>query len=354
MAGTGTSPSVPLFDLRPAPEDLAAVEAVLRSGQLESGAETEAFEREFAARLGCAHAVLVASCTAALHLSYATAGLGPGDEIIVPSYTFAATAAEAYACGAVPVFADVRGPHDLALDPDDVAARITPRTKAVSVVHFGGYTADHAALTALCDEHGLVLLEDSAHAPLTPPHGLSASYSFFSNKVLPAGEGGLLATDDAAVADAVRERRAALGYRLDDVRAAWLRSRLRRLDEDIAARRELTLRYRELLADVDGVEVPYTDASVADSACYVMPVLLSDPERQVPVREALRDQHGVQTSLLYPPVHRFTAYVERIGELTLPRTEDAASRELTLPLFPHMTHDEQDRVVGALRMELAA
>jgi dTDP-4-amino-4,6-dideoxygalactose transaminase len=354
MAGTGTSPSIPLFDLRVEAEDLAAVEAVLRSGDLEAGREVAAFERDFATKVGCRHAVLLSSCTAALHLSYLTAGVGPGDEVIVPSYTFAATAASAYACGATPVFADVVGEHDLSLDPADVEARITPRTKAVCAVHFGGYLAPVAELQALCEARGLVYLEDSAHAPLTPPHGLSASYSFFSNKVLSAGEGGLLGTDDDAVADAARAHRERLGYRLDDVRAAWVRSRLGRIDEDVAARRALTDRYRRLLAGVDGVSVPYPDEAVASSACYVMPVLLDDAARQVPVREALRDAHGVQTSLLYPPVHRFTAYVERLGELSLPRTEDASDRELTLPLFPHMTHDEQDRVVAALRTELAA
>jgi dTDP-4-amino-4,6-dideoxygalactose transaminase len=352
MAGTGTSPSIPLFDLRVEPEDLAAVEAVLRSGDLEAGREAAAFERDFAALVGAEHAVLLASCTAALHLSYVTAGVGPGDEVIVPSYTFAATAAEAYVCGATPVFADVLGSHDLSLDPADVESRITPRTKAVCAVHFGGYTAPVEPLKALCDEHGLAFLEDSAHAPLTPPHGLSASYSFFSNKVLSAGEGGLLATNDGAVAAAARAHRERLGYRLDDVRAAWVRSRLGRIREDVAARRELSLRYRRLLADVDGVSVPYTDDAVADSSCYVMPVLLDDASKQVPVREALRDEHGVQTSLLYPPVHRFTAYAERLGELSLPRTEDGADRELTLPLFPHLTHGDQDRVVEALRTEL--
>jgi len=193
MPATGTSPSVPLFDLRVEPEDLAAVERVLRSGRLEAGEEAEAFEREFAERLGVRHAVLVSSCTAALQLAYLTAGVGPGDEVIVPSYTFAATAASVYACGGRPVFADVAGPHDLGLDPADVEARITPRTKAVCAVHFGGYPAAVDELRTLCDAHGLAFLEDSAHAPLTPPHGLSAAYSFFSNKVLSAGEGGLLA-----------------------------------------------------------------------------------------------------------------------------------------------------------------
>ena len=123
-----TAPAIPLFDLRMEPEDLAAVEAVLRSGRLRAGEQVEAFEREFAAHVGVAHGVAVSSCTAALHLAYLAAGVGPGDEVIVPSITFAASAAAVKYCGGTPVFADVRGPHDVGVDPEDVARRITART----------------------------------------------------------------------------------------------------------------------------------------------------------------------------------------------------------------------------------
>src|SRR5215470_5198965 len=165
MPATGTFPEVPLFDLRLDPEDIEAVMEVLRSGWLTMGPKTAEFEETFAAHLGVRHAVAVSSCTAALHLAYLAAGVGPGDEVIVPAMTFAATAAAAIYCGGTPVFADILGPHDLSLDPSDVERRITPRTRAVSIVHFAGYPAPVKEFTALCDAHGLALIEDAAHSP---------------------------------------------------------------------------------------------------------------------------------------------------------------------------------------------
>jgi dTDP-4-amino-4,6-dideoxygalactose transaminase len=365
MAGTATSPDIPLFDLRLEDEDLAAVAAVLRAGTLRAGARTRAFEQAFADHLGVRHAIAVASCTAALHLAYRAAGVGPGDEVIVPSMTFAATANAVVYCGATPVFADVVGQRDLALDPADVERRITARTKAVSVVHFGGYAADVARLRALCDAHGLALIEDAAHAPSAQAggrrlgtFGLAGCFSLFSNKVLSVGEGGLLSTDDDDVAAFVRDQLGdgsiGANYRFDEPRAALALSRLPRLDADVARRQELTLRYRERLAGVEGLTIPYEDADVAGSSCYVMPLMVDDPERQNPLRQALRERHGVQTSLLYPGVHEFTAYRERYPGISLPRTELASRTEVTVPLFPHMTEAQHDRVVTGIAEELAA
>jgi dTDP-4-amino-4,6-dideoxygalactose transaminase len=350
-----SSPAIPLFDLRMEDEDLAAVAHVLRSGRLRAGEQVEAFEREFAAHLGVRHAIALSSGTSALHLAYASLGIGPGDEVIVPSITFAASAAAVIYCGGTPVFADVCGPHDIGVDPDDVAARITPRTKAICAVHYGGYPAAVERLAEL----GPALVEDAAHSPdadrggrKAGAWGAAACFSFFSNKVLAVGEGGLLATDDDALAERARqERSGAYNLRIDEPRAALLRSRMTRMAEDIAARRALTLRYRELLRDVDGVVVPYTDAEVAHSSCYVMPIVLADPERQGPVRAELRDRHGIQTSLLYPAVHEFTAYRERYSA-SLPQAERIARSQVTLPLYGFMTHNQQDRVVEALRAAL--
>src|SRR3954453_4653471 len=152
MPATGTFPEVPLFDLRLDPEDIEAVMEGLRSGWLTMGPRTAEFEETFAEHLGVRHAIAVSSCTAALHLAYLAAGVGPGDEVVVPAMTFAATAAAAIYCGATPVFADILGPHDRSLDPADVERKITAKTKAVCVVHFAGYPAPVEALKALCDE----------------------------------------------------------------------------------------------------------------------------------------------------------------------------------------------------------
>ena len=375
---------IPLFDVEITEEDLAAIEEVLRSGWLTFGPKGEAFEERFAEWLGVRHAVLVSSCTAALHLAYLAAGVGPGDEVIVPAYTFAATAAAAVYCGASPVFADVLGSHDLSIDPDEVRRLITPRTKAVAAVHFAGYAAPVAELVALCEEHGLALIEDAAHAPLASAggralgtFGLAGCFSFFSNKVLMAGEGGLVATDDDDVAALTRRMRShgmtagtwdrhsgradgydvvrpGFNYRYDEVRSALLLSRLQRLTAEVAERRRLTRRYREMLGAVSGVIVPYDDDQVTDSTCYVMPILLEEPELQGPVRVALRERHGIQTSLFYPSTHEFTAYRERWPGVELPRSERASRTEITLPLFAHLSERDQDRVVEALATEIRA
>src|ERR671936_1374065 len=206
MPATGTFPEIPLFDLRLEPEDIEAVADTLRSGWLTLGPRTQQFEEAFAAQLGARHAVAVSSCTAALHLAYLAAGVGPGDEVIVPAFTFAATAAAVIYCGATPVFADILGQHDLSIDPEEVDKKITNRTKAVTAVHFAGYPAPVDALKELCDSKGIALIEDAAHGPggylkdkQIGTYGLAGCFSFFSNKVLSVGEGGMLASDDENV-----------------------------------------------------------------------------------------------------------------------------------------------------------
>jgi dTDP-4-amino-4,6-dideoxygalactose transaminase len=378
-------PPVPLFDISLSDREIAAAEAALRSGWLTMGPRTESFEAAFAASIGARHAIAVSSCTAALHLAYLAAGVGPGDEVIVPTITFVATANAVRYCGATPVFADVVGQHDLGIDREHVEALITPRTRAVAAVHYAGYAADVEALADICDRRGIALVEDAAHSPSARPAestrmlgtwGLAGCFSFFSNKVLGSGEGGLLATDDDEVAGLARSLRSqgitsnswqrfsgatgdydAVGlgfnYRLDELRAALLLSRLKRLDQDIARRRELTRAYREKLGEIDGLSLPYADADVERSTCYVMPVIVDDEERRDAVRRHLRERHGVQTSLLYPAVHEFTAYRERFGVPPLPRAEHIARAEITIPLFPEMGEETQDRVVAALAEALA-
>ena len=375
---------IPLFDVQLGDREIAAVEATLRSGWLTMGPRTQDFEAAFAEHLGARHAIALSSCTAALHLAYLAAGVGPADEVIVPAITFVASANAVRYCGATPVLADVVGQHDLGLDPEDVAARITPRTKAVCAVHYGGYAADVEALGRLCEERGLALIEDAAHTPSATPvgserklgtFGLAGTFSFFSNKVLSCGEGGLLSTDDDGVAELVRSLRShamtsgtwdrhrghsagydvvglGFNYRMDEPRAALLAARLEGLEDDIARRRSLVHRYRRLLADVPGLSVPYRDDEVDTSSCYVMPVVLDDAEVREPLRAKLLE-HRVQTSVLYPAIHEFTAY-EGSVEGSLPRAELAARTELTLPLFPTLAESDQDHVVSALRESLVA
>jgi dTDP-4-amino-4,6-dideoxygalactose transaminase len=382
MATADATERIPVFDVRLDEAQIEAVAATLRSGWLTMGPRIEAFEEEFAAHLGVEHAVATSSCTAALHLAYLAAGVGPGDEVIVPGITFIASAAAVRYCGATPVLAEIGGQGDLGLDPADVEARVTPRTKAICAVHYGGYAAPLGPLLEICERHGLALIEDAAHSPdATVPgsdrklgtHGLAGTFSFFSNKILSCGEGGLLATADEHVAELARSLRShamttgtwdrhrghALGYdvvdvgfnyRLDEPRAALLSARLPGLAGDIEARRSLTLDYRERLSDVEGLLLPYTEEQVAASSCYVMPVMLEDAELRDPVRELLSERHGVQTSVLYPSINEFSAYGR--GEQSLPRCERAARSQLTLPLYPHLGSDRLERVVDSLEKSL--
>jgi dTDP-4-amino-4,6-dideoxygalactose transaminase len=363
---------IPLFDVRLSDDEIAAVADTLRSGWLTMGPRTQAFEAAFAAHLGCRHAVATSSCTTALHLAYLAAGIGPGDEVIVPAITFVASASAVRYCGGTPVPAEIVGQHDLGIDPGDVEARITERTKAVCAVHYAGYASAVTELRDLCDAHNIALIEDAAHSPSAVAagderklgtYGLAGAFSFFSNKVLSCGEGGLLATDDDRVAGLARSLRShamtsgtwdrhrghaagydvvALGfnYRIDEPRAALLTARLARLDAENARRRELDHRYRELLPE--GV-VP-----TAGPVLHIFTALVDDRDR---VRAELKER-GIQTSLHYPPAHRFAIYAD--GAPDLPLTDAYAAHAVTLPLFAGMSDTQQDAVIDALAAATAS
>ena len=341
------------------------------------GPRIQEFERAYAEFLGCRHALALSSCTAALHLAYLAVGVGPGDEVVVPSMSFAATSNAVLYCGGTPVFADIVGRDDLSIDPDDVARRITPRTKAVCAMHYAGYPAAVDRLRDLCETHGVALVEDAAHSPSADldgrklgTWGTAGCFSFFSNKVLSVGEGGLLATDDDDVAERVKSLRShgmtsgtwdrhrghaetydivdlGFNYRMDEPRAALLLSRMKRVDDDIAKRRAIVRGYRERLAGVEQVTLPYSDEDVERSSCYVMPILLNEGLDRRAFRQELSEQ-GIQTSILYPAIHEFSEYRRRYPDVSLPRTEDVARTEVTLPLFPHMTEEQLERVCEAV------
>jgi dTDP-4-amino-4,6-dideoxygalactose transaminase len=341
------------------------------------GPRIQEFEAAYAELLGCRHAIALSSCTAALHLAYLAVGVGPGDEVVVPAMSFAATANAVLYCGGTPVFADIVGRDDLGLDVADVAERITERTKAVCAMHYAGYPAAVDRLRELCDARGIALVEDAAHAPSAEldgrklgTWGAAGCFSFFSNKVLSVGEGGLLATDNDGVAECVRSLRShgmtsgtwdrhrghaetydvvALGfnYRMDEPRAALLLSRMRGLEGEIERRRGIVRGYRERLAGVERLTIPYTDEAVERSSCYVMPTLLDETVDRREFRQEL-SARGIQTSILYPAIHEFTEYRRRYPGISLPRTEDAARTQVTLPLFPHMTESQLDRVCHAV------
>jgi dTDP-4-amino-4,6-dideoxygalactose transaminase len=369
---------VPLADVVVSEEDIAAVADVYRGGWLSMGPQTEALEREFAAYAGARHALAVANGTAALHLICAAAGLGPDDEAVVPSMTFVATVNAIAYTGAKPVFADVVSLTEPWLDPVSVGGALTERTSAIMTMAYGGHPGCIADVAALARRSGAVVLEDAAHAVgsrLGDRHlgtfGLAGAFSFFSNKNLAVGEGGMVVTDDDEVAARMRLLRShgmttltwdrhrghasgydvvdlGFNYRIDEPRAALARRRLARLDADNARRAELDARYRELLAGVDGLTAALAPVPGAVLAHHLFTIVLDDGVDRERFRETLAAR-GVQTSVHYPPVHRFSIYA---GDADLPITEVYAARAVTLPLFATMTLAQQDEVVDAARVAL--
>ncbi len=366
---------IPLFDLNFSEAEEQAVANTISSGWISMGAQTAELEERFAEYLGSRHAVALSSCTAALHIAMAML-VEPGDEVIVPSLTFVATANAVCYAGAKPVFADVVGPEDLTLDPDDVRRRIGPRTRAIIPMHYSGFPCDMEALMGLAEEHGLEVVEDAAHAPDAEYRGKRLGtigrigcFSFYSNKNMTCAEGGMLVTDDDELARRARLLRShgmttlswdrarghatsydvvELGYnfRLDDIRASLALVQLSRLPTDTERRRLLRSRYEANLADLPGVIVPF-QGCLHSSSEHIMPVVLRDANAQV--REAVRAElarNGIQTTVHYPAVHRFAIYSD--VDVTLPKTEYVADCEITLPLFGNMTFENVDRVCETL------
>jgi dTDP-4-amino-4,6-dideoxygalactose transaminase len=374
---------VPLTDISMPEQDVQAVLDCLESGWLTMGPRTQAFEEALANYVGAPHAVTVSSGTAALHLACLAAGIGPGDEVIVPAFTFIASAAAPRFVGAEPVLCDVRGPQDFNIDPEDALRRITPRTRAIVAVHFCGYPAEILALRELCDEHGLVLIEDCAQAigAHVDDNGRRAgtvgelgAFSFFSKKQLCVGEGGMVTTADEDLAERVRLLRShalssstwdrhrghdpaydvvdiGFNFRLDEPRAALGMSRLARLEEDIAARRATVRAYRERLAEVPGVELAFDEAAVERSSHFAFPVLLKDRPTRDRFREQLREK-GVQTTW-YPALHTFSGYRGYAPPEGLPGAMAAADRHCALPLSAIMDLEAVDTVVEVVRAAVA-
>ena len=340
------------------------------------GPRVEAFEREFADFCGAAHAIAVANGTAALHLALLAVGCEPGDEVVVPSLNFVAAANAIVNTGAVPAFCDIVGPEELNLDPEDVEAALSPRTKAVLTLHYAGFPCDMAAIRALAELRGLRIVEDAAHAPGAALNGRMCGtlgdvgcFSFFSNKNLPVGEGGMIVTDDDGLAEKLRLLRshgmttltwdrhrghassydvvlAGFNYRLDEVRAAIGLVQLGRLREENAGRARIASRYREGLDGEHGLSMPFGAARPERTPSHHLAVvLLPEGFDRDEVRAALAGR-GIQTSVHYPPIHTFTQY--RSGSRALPRTDAIAPRLLTLPLYGRMTDEQVEAVVEAL------
>jgi dTDP-4-amino-4,6-dideoxygalactose transaminase len=357
---------VPLAEIEFGAEEQAAIQRVLEGRWLTMGAVTEAFETEFAHSLGANHAIAVANGTAALHLACLAVGLGPGDEVIVPALTFVATVAAIRYTGATPVFADIQSEADLTISPASINAGLTDRTRAILVMHYGGYPCDMPEIMTMARRRGVAVIEDAAHAPGASLEGRSLGtwgdvgcFSFFSNKNLVTGEGGMLVINNEGIAQRARLLRShgmtsltwdrhrghawsydvtALGYnyRIDEIRAALGRVQLQKLAGNNERRRQLSKIYRERLAEsVPEAALPFAGHR-GISSCHLLPILLPEGSDRTRFME-LMAAHGIQTSVHYPPVHRFSFYRQQSSSLSLPLTERIADRQVTLPLYPSLS-----------------
>lgn len=370
---------VPLADLEYGIEEETAVQDVLRSKWLTMGAITQEFEAKFSQYLGVKHAVAVSNATEALHLACLALGIGPGDEVITPSLSFVATSNAVLYTGADVRFADVIGTEDLTIDPEDIAKRINSKTKAIIVMHYAGYPCKMKEILSVAKKFNIAVIEDAAHAPgaslESKPMGTWGAigcFSFFSNKNLSTGEGGMLVTDRDDIAEKVRLMRShgmttltfdrhkghaysydvvdlGYNYRIDEIRSALGIQQLIKLADNNRHRKKWTEQYWQTLESSD-VILPFRRRA-GISAYHIFPMILPEGINRKVFMDKLRAK-GIQTSIHYPPIHRFSYYQARYGDESLPKTENIAEREVTLPLYPGMQLAQVNLVTEAVKNSL--
>ncbi len=375
---------VPLSDIRVTDELVAAVERAVSSGWWSMGPRVSEFESAFGDYVGAPHAQAVANGTAALHIALLAVGCGPGDEVVLPSLNFIAAANTVVHTGATPVFCDIRGGDDLNHDSADLEAAVGPATKAIVALHFGGFACDLEPVLELARRRGIAVIEDAAHAPGSRWNeqacgtiGDIGCFSFFSNKNMPVGEGGMVVTANDDLAESLRLLRShgmttltwdrhrghassyevlqpGFNYRLDELRAAIGLVSLARLDEENAARRKVALRYRDALQGESGLGLAFADRIGDASSSHHLAIALLPPGVSRDEVRAQLTERRVQTSVHYPPIHHFAAYRELATARPLPRTEEIESRILTLPLFGHMADEQVELVTTSLVEAVAA
>jgi dTDP-4-amino-4,6-dideoxygalactose transaminase len=361
-------------------EEEDAVLEVLRSGWLGTGARTAAFERGFAARVGCSHAIATNSCISGLHLLLRAFGIGPGDEVVLPAVTFPATLNAILHAGARPVLADVL-PGRLTLDARSLAEVLTPRTRAILPVHLYGWPCEMDDLHAVAREHDLVVLEDAAHAIGATYHGRqagglghAASFSFYVTKNITTVEGGMVTTDRGDLVEQIRTERlhgidldaserdgadyvhwesVSIGwkYNLTDLHAALGLAQLEKLPRFLARRRALDARYRRLLQDLPAFEC-VRGPEDSETAAHLFPVMIRPGtlriDRDALLKALLAENIGVGVHFRALPLHRHVHETLGTKPESMPVSCDASDRLLSLPLYTLMSDADQDDVMTAL------
>jgi dTDP-4-amino-4,6-dideoxygalactose transaminase len=372
---------VQLFELNFDQREAAAVQEVIESAWITIGEKTRLFEQRFSTMLnGKVFSTAVANGTAALHMALLALGVGNGDEVILPGLTFIADLNVVPMVGATPVLADCKSLEDWNIDPVDIDRKITPKTKALLIVHYAGYPCDMDAIAGICQRHGLALIEDCSHAPGATYKGQKCGtfgdigcFSFFTNKNLSVGEGGMYVTGSEELSRRGGYLRShgmtsltldrhegrtisydvvmpGLNYRMDEMRAALGIIQLEKLPEANRRRKTLTERYIELLGGVSGLSIPFQNIDNILPSYHIFPILLDDGVDRLAVINSLKED-GIQSSIHYPAFQEFSAYRSiDLGET--PVASEISQRELTLPLYPTMSFQAVELVVRALKHAL--
>jgi dTDP-4-amino-4,6-dideoxygalactose transaminase len=390
---------IPLFDLNfDEKEEQAALETI-QSKWISTGPKTAAFEAKFAEMLHVDHAIALSNCTVALHLALKLVGIQSGDEVICPSLTFVATVNSIRYVDAIPVFADVTSYENPTIDPDDILRKINPKTKAIMVMHYGGFACDMDRIMEIAKQHNIKVIEDACHGPLSEysPRGIKKDlgqsviknhddiprgkgkklgtigdvgcFSFFSNKNISTGEGGMLVTNNQAYADRTKLLRShgmttmsyerakghstaydvvdlGFNYRMDDIRSAIGLAQLDKIEDDLNKRGEIRELYINSLKEVPGVIIPFENYTEFSSN-YIFPIVLeySTFEKRDKIREQLAEA-GIQTSVHYPAVHRFSIYKDFYKEL--PVTDYLVDNLITLPMYSKLTEEHVQLICKTL------
>lgn len=359
---------IPLFDLNFDEKEEQAAMEVIKSKWISTGPKTAAFEQKFAEMLHADHAIALSNCTVSLHLAFKLTGVEPGDEVICPSLTFVATINAIRYVDAIPVFADVISFENPTISPEDIRKKITAKTKAIVVMHYGGFACDMDSIMQIALENNLKVIEDACHGPLSEYKGKKLGtigdigcFSFFSNKNISTGEGGMLITNNKEYAIRTKLLRShgmttmsyerakghstaydvvelGYNYRMDDIHSAIGLAQLDKLETDLRKRAEIRELYIAGLKDIPGIIIPflnYTDFS----SNYIFTIVLKDSnvENRDRVRAALAVA-GIQTSLHYPAVHHFSIYKAFYREL--PVTDYLMYNLITLPMYSKLTSEQ--------------
>ena len=367
---------IPLFDLNYDEKEIEAVVSVLESKWISCGPKCEELENLFADMIGVKYALSLSNCTAALHLALLSAGIGEGDEVIVPSLTFVATVNAIRYVGAIPVFCDIASTDNLCISPEEIKKCISDKTKAIMVMHYGGYSCDMDEIMKISRDYNIKVIEDACHGPLSEykgqkvgSFGVAGCFSFFSNKNISTAEGGLLVTNDEDVYKKAKLLRShgmtvlsyekskghstsydvmELGhnYRFNDILASIGIEQLKKLPKDIERRNKVRERYISQLKDNEKLIIPFEKYEYVSSS-YIFPVVLKDFgfEKRDKIRAILQD-NGIQTSMHYPPAHRFSLYEDFRKEL--PVTENVADNEITLPMYGSLKEEDIDYICEVL------